>query len=318
MDMKRQVILILLSAVMVSLGYIGAARAQIVASAEQDRFENVQPGERLSGTISLSNTGAEPASALIIFTDRMTEDPKVRGGYEYRQYDGKHPAHDRSLIPWFDLPVFEVKLDPGESMEFPYYVEVPDDPSLVGTYWGQINVRNTSGTEVSAGEVDHENEEGVGVTMRTFVSFTTQVYVTLADPPQPDIRFTGLEAQLNEKGRQIVVAYLTNDSPTTVGAAKVWVELRDETGQTVYKSKPKSKGILPASEHFAGFDLADAEVEPGSYLLLAVCDAGKPQLIAAQATINITATADDTEADAEAEAEAEADAAAEAEGEPEV
>ena len=69
----------------------------------------------------------------------------------------------------------------------------------------------------------------------------------------------------------------------------VWLELTDTAGQLVYKTEPQQRVVLPQSEREFKFPLAPANVSPGEYMLMIIGDYDVPELIAAQARININA-----------------------------
>jgi hypothetical protein len=69
---------------------------------------------------------------------------------------------------------------------------------------------------------------------------------------------------------------------------KVWIELRDSTGEVVYTLEHEEQTVLPETARDFVFELRDLPIESGEYLVMVIADYGVQTFIAAQGRVDLT------------------------------
>ena len=71
---------------------------------------------------------------------------------------------------------------------------------------------------------------------------------------------------------------------------EVWIDISDETGETVFTQQYDEKTLLPEREGNILFELRNLPIESGEYLVTVYADYGVQTLIAAQGRVNLNIT----------------------------
>lgn len=138
---------------------------------------NVQPGQTLRDSVSISNLSEEEITFAIGAKDAFNT--AVDGAFAL-QDDADEPVDVGS---WITIEVDEYTVPAGRRVDIPFELTVPDDAEP-GDHAGGILAANVD-------VVDEVERDGVTLAVRQRVA--ARVYVRVAGPLEPALRITGLE-----------------------------------------------------------------------------------------------------------------------------
>src|SRR5579871_571567 len=143
-----------------------AARAQIAVLSSTVEEKTAAPGEKYSGTIVVSNPGAQPQVARIYQTDyRFAADGTAH-------YDDPGSSK-RSNAPWITPQATRIVVPAHAQVNVPYSIAVPLSDSLKGTYWSMIMVEGAP-VEPAAGSAA-KPAVSLGAVMRYAIQIATHI-----------------------------------------------------------------------------------------------------------------------------------------------
>ena len=266
------------------LSYLAAAALPVCAQSFSVNLLKQEyelcPGEKFTGSIPVINTSEQPISLRVYLGDWV----RVPGQSEYTldEQTGREP---RSLVGWMTYSPDSMTLQPGEERDVTFEVDVPDDWSLSGSYWGLVFVQGLPTEDAS---VSADASEEVDIGLKTVYQYAVQIYATIAGTEVRAAAFTTLNLE-QEEGALKATAILQNNGNTFI-RPKVWLELHDPSGAVVYTQDHQPLTVLPESTRDFDFELKDLPVPPGQYLVMILADYGMPNLIAAQGRVTLTAS----------------------------
>lgn len=237
----------------------------------------LKPGETYSGYVIADNLGSVPLSVDAYLGDWT----HTQSGLLFKDEINTHP---RSLGKWMRLSPPQLTITPGGSKRVYYTVTVPPDPGLAGSYWGVLFIGQSPASALprpSVKEPDRQFNLGLRILMR----FAVVIYVTIADTGVRKANFVSTQVKSDE-GSLTISATLANEGNTYL-RPPTWLELRDQTGMTVYSVDHRELTVLPESKRDFTFELRGLNLAPGHYTALIIADYDGPNLIAAQAEIAI-------------------------------
>ncbi len=233
----------------------------------------LKPGDSYAGSISAFNDNTEPVNLKIYLGDwRQTDN-----GEQYLEV-GEEP---KSLSPWMRVSPNNLTIPPGGTEPIYYEIKVPNDPELTGSYWGIFFVEG----EPSATEVK-DSSENASLGLNVIVRHGVKVYVTIRGTEESHAGFVAARTENTPDGGLNIASTFENQGNTYL-RPKVWLEVRDLSGSTVYTMDHRLMSILPGVERDYIFELREDDLEPGRYIALIIADYGAPRLIAAQAEIEV-------------------------------
>ena len=109
------------------------------------------------GSVEVQNNTDQVQSVLVYQTDYGFE---ADGSNRY----GDVGSETRSNGSWIGLSTEQIELMPAETREVHYSSDVPDDATLLGTYWSMIMIEGGSLTEIE--EADEDGEIVIGTRFR--------------------------------------------------------------------------------------------------------------------------------------------------------
>jgi hypothetical protein len=239
----------------------------------------VSPGDEFTGSIPVTNTSDEPRALRIYLGDRVRV-PGQTSDYDFDEEGGKEP---RSAMDWVVFSPERLTLEPGETRELTYEVSVPDDATLEGSYWAVIFIEGIPSEEP---EIVPAGEGEIAIGLRTIFRYAIQIYATIEGTEVRDATFTALTMDPALGGFDATAVF--ENRGNTFLRPKVWLELRDVTGETVYTLEHEELTVLPESARDFVFELRDLPIQSGEYLVMIIADYGVPTLIAAQGRVNLT------------------------------
>ncbi len=253
-----------------------AAQGFSIASIREEFL--VSPGGKLIGAIPVTNTSDEPVSVRIYVADwvRVSEQTS---GYGFDEEGGNEP---RSFLDWMTFGPERLTLEPGETREVTYEVNVPDDLELAGSYWGVIFIEGIPSEEPQLVPVG-EGEMAIGIT--TLFRYAVQVIATIEDTEIREASFISLKMEPAEGGFNAIAVF--ENMGNIYIKPKVWLDLLDTAGEVVYKQEHSERTVLPESARDFVFELRDLQIESGEYMVMIYADYGVPTLIAAQGRVTL-------------------------------
>ena len=215
-------------------------------------------GGVISGVIKLKNTKDTEQRVLLYFNDLFQ-----KCGEETLLTN--EITHDNSIQKWLSTEINEYVLKGKEEYELVYTVNVPDDSSLNGSYWGVLMI------EVE--EPIKEDELDYSVKLQSKVRYGIQIITDINEKTSPELDFYNVEIDRdkNEVPRSILVEAqnlgIFYVEPTIV------LEVFNEDGEQKKKIEVKFKKIYP--EYCKVFQLDISDLPKGKYTGVIVADYGE-------------------------------------------
>jgi len=249
-----------------------AARAQIAVLSSTVEERIAVPGEKYTGTIIVSNPGAQPQVARIYQTDyRFASD-----GTAHYDDPGSSP---RSNASWITPQATRITVPPNSQVAVPYSVAVPQGDSLRGTYWSLIMVEGATTEPSAAGSAAGKPAMSVGAVMRYAIQLATHIQ----NSGTRTVKFSSAAAAKTAAGGAALDVDMLNTGERGYRPT-LWVEVYDEKGVLRAKAK-QSRGLLyPGTSLHQHFDLGT--LPSGTYKAVVFADTGEDSVFATQYTIS--------------------------------
>lgn len=247
---------------------VSCANAQISIEGGLTHEFVVQPGQTCTGQIVVTgNTGAR------------TEIEITQADYLFladgRNTYGEPGTMARSNANWIRVFLPLDTLAPGESLSILYTIDVPDDPSLVGTYWSMV----MASAVLPPSEAPAEGEVGIQQVIR----YGIQIVTHIGDSGERRIRI--VNPQLLRKDEGLVLQIDIENIGERWVRPVAWSELYDEEGASVGRFESFQQRIFPNCSVRHRFVLS--EVPSGKYEVLVVFDNGDQYVWGAQYALDL-------------------------------
>ena len=263
------------------LSYFAAAALPALAQNFTVQFGkqefDICPGDKFDGSIPVKNTSTDPVSVQIFLGDWVRV--PGQGDYALTKVPGKEP---RSLIPWMTFGPDSMTLQPGETQDITYEVNVPNDWNLDGSYWDMIIVEGVPTQAPSASPVAAGN---TGIGINTKFRLAVHVFATIKDTQVLDAAFAAIKIEAAEGGFKATGSF-QNKGNTWI-KPKVWLEMHDAAGNVVYTQDHMVQTVLPESDRDFVFQITNPPVQSGDYLVVILADYGVLNYIATQGRVHI-------------------------------
>jgi len=247
---------------------VSRASAQIVVVGKMTHEHNARFGENYQGTITISNQGEEQADVRIYQKD-----------YSF-QSDGKTYYDEpgtllRTNTHWIQFSPKQAIIPPKERIAVNYTVEVPDDSTLIGTYWSMMMVEKIPETE------PQQIERGVSI--QVVMRYAVQIITNMGDTGIRELRFSDPEI-VHEEGKRLLQINIENTGERWL-RPNVWVELYTLEGASIGTYEALQQRVYPETSIKSKMDLSD--VANGTYKALIIADGGGDDLFGASYTLEI-------------------------------
>ena len=227
----------------------------------------VAPGETYQGTITLTNDGSEPQNVVVYQTDYLCFSD---GSNQF----GMAGELARSNANWVAFSPRQVEVPPHQSSWISYEVKVPNDSSLIGTYWSLLMVEQVEQPADSALRL-RRNQAGVQQVIRYGIQCVTHV----GSSGFHRLHFTGTQLVVREdQGKELQVDVENAGERWAVPAA--WVELYGDNGRHIGRFESGKKRIFPGTS--VRFRIPLGNVPAGKYKALVVLDNGDQDVLGAK------------------------------------
>lgn len=243
-------------------------RAQICILGELTQKKQTTPGSTYNGNVIVENLGEEPKDIKIYQTDYFfTADGSNR-------YDepGSSP---RSNAPWISFSPKQLTIQPHERIRINYEVSVPDDGSLIGTYWSMLMVEGLP-------EIATEKPQG-NITLRFVTRYAIQMITNIEESGISRMKF--LNPMLKKEENINIFSIDMENVGERMLRPNIWIELYNLEGKTVGTFEGSPVRIFPGTSSRRKIELIN--VPSGTYKALVVADCGDENLFGANYTIEI-------------------------------
>lgn len=278
MKAKKENIRVLVTVSLLFLPLLGRAQVGIVNGLTQEKV--CQPGQGFQGFIAIKNYGPTAEDVRIYQTDyAFTFDGK---GY----YDAPGKA-GRSNSAWLTPGRKQLTIPGSSQVDLRYAGKVPDDPSLVGTYWSVIMVEVVpKAPGGQGGEASKETKLGITQVMR----YAVQIVTHIGDTGSRKLKFLGTEL-LQEEGRKTFQVDVENTGERWLRTYSR-LELYNLKGELVGEFGGERLRTYPGTSVRYKFDVSN--IMEGRYKALVVLDNKDSHVFGAQYTLDFTPSGRET------------------------
>jgi hypothetical protein len=187
-------------------------------------------------------------------------------------------SNERSNAPWIELETERLLVPAQTTLHIPYQMKVPDDSSLIGSYWSVVMVQ-AEAADVLAREQPEKRGVTVQQTFRTAVRLVT--HLDSEPRAKPVLRFDGSALQMSDEGPIQLRVNLAN--PGVMGLyLRVFAAVIDQHGQNLGQFSPRFDQVrlLPTSEAVRTINFPD--LVEGQYEIILVAENRDGQLFGAR------------------------------------
>ena len=250
------------------VAWTGSVLAQLAVDGELTRIFVVEPGQTYSAEITISNTGDEPTGLEVYQRDYLF----FADGSNLYEEAG---SVARSNASWIELyrPV-SVSLDPGQSIPVGFVITVPEDPTLVGTYWSLIMVEPKPAPELPSND---------GVKLLQIIRYAIQVVTHVGDTGEVSVRVANANLVSVELGAVLHID-LENIGERWV-RPETWSDVYDDQGAYVGRFESIQLRVYPGCS--VRYSIEMPGILSGKYQTLVVFDNGDDHVWGAQYTLEL-------------------------------
>ena len=251
--------------------HVAEAGVVIVGSLTREREATV--GESYQGVIFVRNPLDEPAEVKIYQTDYLFFSD---GTSIY----GKPGKIGRSNAKWISFSPHRLVIPPQDKSAVEYTVKVPDDETLIGTYWSMLMVEEIS---KSSPEASTPEKGRVELGIRQVMRYGIQMLTHIGDTGTRKIKFLDKKL-ISQDGKTILQMDIENIGERWL-TPTVWVELYNDQGTEVGRFESGKRRIYTSCSVRYKVDLTD--VPKGKYKALVVADNGDEYVFGAKYDLGI-------------------------------
>lgn len=248
------------------------ARVTLIGGLSYEK--EVQIDETYQGSIVIRNNGDEFQEAKIYQTDYLFF---CDGTNQY----GEPGKIERSNANWITFSPSRLIIPPKETSTLNYTVKVPDDESLVGTYWSMLMVEILGKGHPEAALQPEESKVQMGI--KQVIRYSVQIVTHIGNTGSHKLKFIGTKLLAKEGGGRFLQVDMENIGERWL-RPEVLVNLYDKEGRYIGKFESTRMRIYPGTSVRHRIDLSD--IPKGKYTALVVADNGDEYIFGAQYTLN--------------------------------
>jgi hypothetical protein len=249
-----------------------ASDASIVVVGPLLHEYEVKPGTTYEGSIVLQNPGDLPQEVKVYQTDYTFW---ADGTAKYGEPPGELP---RSNARWITIAPTRATIPPGEHASFAYTIQVPDNLSLVGTFWSVVMVEPV---DVSSPESSSPGPKEPSLSVRQVVRYAIQIATSIGATGSVELKFAGFGLDQSGSGRSLQIDL--ENAGERMYRATVWADVYDEKGQYVGKFEAGQRRLYPGTS--ARFAADIARIPLANYKALILVDCGDDNVFGANVTL---------------------------------
>ena len=244
------------------------ARVSVIGRLSHER--TVEIGKNYKGTIFIRNDGDVPEEVRVYQTDYLFF-------FDGRNLYGEPGKTSRSNAVWITFSPHRLIVPAKGRSAVNYTIKVPDDESLIGTYWSMMMVEGMGKPyEAKEGE-----KSKVNLGIRQVMRFGVQMVTHIGDTGALKLKF--LKTELLKKEERIILQIDAENNGERWLRPFIWAELYDEKGSYIGRFEGGRLRIYPGTSVRYRVDLS--QVPEGKYRALVVADSGNEYVVGAQYTL---------------------------------
>lgn len=238
--------------------------------------------QHVEGSFQITNGASDPAEIEIALMDFAIA---PNGGFQTL------PVGTRgvnSLAPYVTYSPSEAVLAPGETIVVQYAIDLPDD--VIGPLWGTLLVAPKEGT-MMGGESSSAAGSTLGVRVKFVHPFAMLVHANPAIVPQASA-IQSIAELGDYQGHPVIHAQIqVGNQCDDFLRCSVAFTLLDAAEKLVdYSADPFPRAILPKETREFGTLFSAADLDPGTYSVLAEIDFGGAAILTTIRQIEIGAS----------------------------
>lgn len=212
-------------------------------------------GEKYRSSIQIQNAGDKKQSVRIYPRDYWFS----HLGESKHDLPGSLP---RSNAAWITYTPQLITLEPREKATIEFEVKIPDNDSLMGTYWSVIMIEGITAPDTLA--------TSGGVKINTAIRYAIQIITNIGNTGTKDLQFIGLE--LTKDLNQNVLNVSIENSGECILKPELSLEVFDDSGNSLGVFKADKRKTFPGTS--VKMSLILEGINPGTYsaTLVADCD----------------------------------------------
>jgi hypothetical protein len=226
-----------------------------------------QPGDVYSGSITLTNNGNVAQDVAVYQTDYLFYSD---GSNQF----GDPGTTARSNARWITFSPRSLQIPPHNSSQISYRVIVPQDTTLIGTYWSMIMIEEVplaSDTAIYLAK----NQAGI----RQVTRYGAQCITQIGQSGTRQIKFARSGLVENEEKKIELQVDVQNTGERWI-VPSAWVELYDGEGKLAGRIDGERKRVFPGTSVRLRFGLDG--LTHGKYKALVVLDNGDQNVFGAK------------------------------------
>ncbi len=229
--------------------------------------KETRPGESYQGTITLANNDSIARYAVIYQTDYLCFSD---GSNQF----GDAGELERSNANWITFSPRRVEVPAYQSSQVSYEVRVPDDSSLIGTYWSLLMVEEIDQLDDSLSKLSRDQ-----VAVRQVIRYGIQCITHIRNTGDHRLSFTGAQLVVREDDEKELQVDVENIGERWA-VPMAWMELYDGNGHHMGRFGSERKRIFPGTSVRFRIDLGNTP--SGKYKALVVLDNGGQNVLGAK------------------------------------
>ena len=191
---------------------------------------SAQKGEKYSTVLKVHNTGDSDQAIRIYQHDYLYD-------HEGTSFYNEPGSHKRSNAPWTQYGPKTLLLRGKETQDVQFEITVPDNDSVVGTYWSVLMVEGVSQLDPNA-----KGQLNINTSIRYAIQFVTNIGQT--GTGQLEFQKPGIVAE----GDKLFFDFILLNTGERLISPDVSMELFDAaTGKSVKVIKAPKKGMYPTT-----------------------------------------------------------------------
>jgi hypothetical protein len=234
----------------------------------------VNPGNTYEGIILLANDSEEPQEVKVYQTDYLFF---CDGTNKY----GEPGKLQRSNANWITFKPERLIIPGNGTTPINYTIKVPDDTSLIGTYWSMLMVE---GIGKGSPESIRPEKGKVQLGIRQVIRYGIQVVSNIGETGSHQLEFIETKLLAKEGGGKFLQIDIENTGEWIM-IPMVWAEIYDEEGRYIGNFESSKMRIYPGTSVRHRIDLSD--VPKGRYKALIIADAGGDYIFGASYTLEL-------------------------------
>jgi len=250
------------------------AEAKITVLGELTHEFTTQQGKTYQGVITLSNNGDEPQETKVYQTDYLF----FCDGRDIYGEPGELP---RSNAGWITFSPKRFIIPPKSTYDVNFSIQIPQNESLVGTYWSLIMVEGVplSSLESTIPNEGKSSTMGIAIGIRYAVQIVAHIEET--GKCEPNFIDMKLEKKDNTKFLQIDMENTGERwmRPTLL------IELYDDSGEQIGTYEGGKLRIYPGTS--VRFSVNMTDVPKGNYKAMIIADCGNEDIFGATFTLSL-------------------------------